>query len=104
MAEPVIRGALLRIAQNAVSLRGFFEFFFGAVVAGIPVGMILQRELPVCAFQYLVVAVPVHAENFIVIAFRHAHLDAGWTATLTIAGRSMPALKIISSLKFIEHG
>ena len=37
MAEAVVSGALLRIAQDAIGFGGFLEFFLGAVIAGIPV-------------------------------------------------------------------
>ena len=44
MSEAVVGGALLRIAQNAIGLGGFLEFFFGVVIAGIAVGMMLPRR------------------------------------------------------------
>src|SRR5665213_2465263 len=51
MAEAVIGGALLGVAQNAIGFGGFFEFFFGFVVAGIAVGMKFQRKPTVRCFE-----------------------------------------------------
>ena len=47
MAEAIVGGALLGIAQNAIGLGGFLEFLFRVVVAGIAIGMIFQRELAI---------------------------------------------------------
>ena len=94
VAVPVIRCALVRIAQDAVGFVGFLEFVFGGVIAGIQVRVELARNFLVCALERLLIACPVDAEDFVVIAFRHAHFEEGWTATFTIAGRSSLPLKL----------
>src|SRR5262249_22537852 len=43
MAEAVVGGPLLRIAQYAISLRRLFKAFFGLFVIGIAVRMMLER-------------------------------------------------------------
>ena len=47
MAEAVVGGALLRIAQDAIGFGGFLEFLFGFVIAGIAVGMKFERKLAI---------------------------------------------------------
>src|SRR5579862_3243911 len=94
MAEAVISGALLRIAQNAIGFVGFLELVFRRVVARVQIRMELARELLVGAFQRCVLASPLNAEDLVIIAFRYAHFDVGWTATFTIAGRNIRPLKL----------
>ena len=101
MAEAVVGGALLRIAQDAIGLGGFLEFFLGVVIAGIAVGMMLQGELAVGRLEHRLVAVPGYTEDFIIVSFGHAHFLTcrlislfGSTATLTMAGRSRRPLKL----------
>ena len=53
MAEAVIGGALLIVLQDVIGFVDFLEFDFGGVVAGIPVGMELHRQLAIGGFQSL---------------------------------------------------
>src|SRR4029077_2901273 len=94
MAEAVIGRAFLRIAEDAVGFRGLFEFLLGCVIARVAIGVILQGEFAVRPLQILVVTIPAHAENLVIIAFSHTHSDAGLTATFTMAGRSSRPLKL----------
>src|SRR5256885_1424034 len=94
MPEPIVCGSLLRIAQNAVGFGGFFEFFLGVLVARIAVGVILQRPLAIGGLHHPIVRVADDPEDLVIIAFGYAHLGCGWTATLTIAGRSSRPLKL----------
>ena len=54
VAEAVVQAALLAVGEHGVGFRGFLERFFGLVIAGIAVGMILQRELAVRALDLLI--------------------------------------------------
>jgi hypothetical protein len=73
VAEAIEGGALLRIAQNAVSFGSFFEFFLGMMIAGVSVGMMLQSQLAVGSLEHLIVAVPGYTEDFIVVTLGYAH-------------------------------
>ncbi len=73
MAEAIVGGALLGVAQDAVSLGGFLEFLFRVVVAGIAIGMIFQRQLAVGGLEYSLLAIASDAENFVIIALGYAH-------------------------------
>ena len=81
MPEPVVAAALFRIGENGVRLGRFLELFLGGMIAGVAIGMILQRQLPIGALDLLIVGVFGNAQNVVVIAFAHA------LATFTMAGR-----------------
>src|SRR4029078_11021107 len=80
MAEPVVRRALLRIAQNAIGLSGFFKLIFGFAVARIMIRMMLQREPAIRALDDLIVGFATDAQNFVVVFFRHRHSSEVRTA------------------------
>ena len=44
-AEAVVLGALVGIGQDGVGLVDLLEALLGLLVAGVPVGVVLQREL-----------------------------------------------------------
>jgi hypothetical protein len=69
VAIPVIARPFLGIAQNGVGLRGFLEFFLGALVIGILVGMISKGQLPVSALDLLIRSVLGDPKDFIIITF-----------------------------------
>src|SRR6185436_10187502 len=54
VAESVVVRAFLRIAQNGICFSRFLELFFGFLISGIAVGMILQRQLSVRTLDFLV--------------------------------------------------
>src|SRR5579863_5172750 len=74
MAIPVIGGAFLRIAQNAISLGGFLEPLLGVLIVRIPVRVVLECQFPISALQPRVVTVAAHAQNFVVVALCRVHL------------------------------
>ena len=53
VTEAVVAGALLRVAEDFVRLGSFLEPVLGSLVAGILVGMVLNRELAEGALQFL---------------------------------------------------
>ena len=59
----IVSGAFLRIAQNAIRLRGLFESLFGILVTGVPVRMVLERKLAVSTLQCRVVGLPIDAKD-----------------------------------------
>ena len=69
VAEAVIKGALLSVRENRIRLACFLELLLRVRVIGITIGMELQRELPVCALDFLLAGPPRHAEHFVIIAF-----------------------------------
>ena len=82
VAEPVVARALFGVAEHGVGLGRFLEAFLGLLVAGIAIGVVLQRQLAIGALDVLLVRAPFDAEDFVVVAAAHA------LATLTMAGRS----------------
>src|ERR1019366_8729386 len=92
MAEAIVGGALLRIAQDTIGLAGFLEFLFRAGIVRIAVGMVAFGEFAVGAFDLLIAGFPADTEYFVIVSLRHGiHRGYGLTATLTIAGlRSLP--------------
>ncbi len=107
----VIGGAFLRIAQDSVGFRRFFEFFFGFAIVRIPVGMVLQRELAIGTLQRLLVAIARDAQNFIIIAFCDTHLTYAillLNGTYWIdrdfhhGGTQKPAFEVVAALIFFQ--
>src|ERR1041385_2976922 len=92
VAEAIVGRTLLRVAQYAVSLAGFLEFFFRGGIVGVAVRMVALGELAIRALDFLLAGVTAHAEHFVVVALGHRHYFL--TATLTIAGRSSRPLKL----------
>ena len=85
VAEAVVEPALLRVGEDRVGLGRFLERFLGLVVAGIAVGMVLQRQLAVRALDLLFGRRALDAEDLVVVTLGHA---AHPLATFTIDGRS----------------
>ena len=75
MAEAVIGGALLRIAQALVGLVDFLELDLGGLVAVVAVGMELHGELAEGRLQHLLVAASRDAEDFVEVALAHSLLS-----------------------------
>ena len=86
------KGALLRIAQDTISLARLFEFFFGCGIVRIAIGMIAFGEFAIGAFNLLIAGSLADTQYFVIVSLRHGvHCGYGLTATLTIAGlRSFP--------------
>src|SRR5262249_13652540 len=53
MAEPIVTCSFLRIAQNGIRFGSFLELFFSLCISGIAIGMVLERQLSICAFDFL---------------------------------------------------
>src|SRR5262245_15166642 len=81
MPEAVVDMPFVGGGEHGIGFGRFLELLFGDLVAGIAIGMVLERELAIRALDFLVGGRPRNAEYLVVVAFAHAF------ATLTIAGR-----------------
>ena len=68
MAEAVVGGALLRIAQDAISLAGLLEFLFGRGIVRIAIGMIALGKFAVRAFDLLIAGSLADTEYFVIVS------------------------------------
>ena len=73
VAEAVVLGALLGIAQHLVGLGGFLEALLGGLVAGIAVGVVLQRDLAVGLLDLVGAGAAADAQDFVVVALSPPH-------------------------------
>ena len=80
--EPVVARALVGVGQHGVRLGGLLELLLGGLVAGIAIGMMLERQLAVGALDLLIAGRTADAEHVVVVALAH---DA--FATFTMDGR-----------------
>ena len=97
MAEAIVGGALLRIAQHAIRLGGLLEALFGGLIVRVAVRMMLQSHLPIRRLDLLIVGFPSYTKDFVIIALGHWILRVathGRTATFTMAGRNSLPLKL----------
>jgi hypothetical protein len=69
MAVTVIGGALLLVAQHRVGFAALLEALFGAVIVGVAVRVILQRQLAIGALDLNVSRRARDAEYFVIVAF-----------------------------------
>ena len=76
MAVAVVGGALVGVAEHLVGLAGLLEFFFGGVIAGVEVRMVLASLLAIGALQLLVAGVARDAENFVIVCFAHSWVQS----------------------------
>ena len=67
--KTVIGGAFIGIRQNGISFAALFEFFFRVGIVGIAVGVELQRQFAVGAFDFLFAGSTGNPEDLVVIAF-----------------------------------
>ena len=106
MAEAIESRALLRIAQNAVSLGSFFELFLGMVIAGVAVRMMLQSQLAVGSFEHLIVTVPGNAEDFIIVALGYTHrsISLGFDGHFDHGRAEQATFEVVTTLEFRQHG
>ena len=77
MAEAVVGGLLLRVAQNLIGLVDFLELGLGRLVAGIGVRMELLGKLAIGGFQFLLVSRPADTQNLVKVAFGHKPSPSG---------------------------
>jgi hypothetical protein len=119
VAVAVIGRALFAVSEDCVGLAALLELFLRVGIVGIPVRMILQRELAIGALDFLVGSGAGDTEDLVIIAFsvtrqngipilssalqihRQRRLRAlyefylpGFRATLTIAGRNRRSLSL----------
>ena len=106
MAEAIESRALLRIAQNAVSLGSSFELFLGMVIAGVAVRMMLQSQLAVGSFEHLIVTVPGNAEDFIIVALGYTHrsISLGFDCHFDHGGAEQTTFEVVTALEFRQYG
>ncbi len=71
MAETVIGRPLLRVFQDLVGFVDLLESLLGPRVPRIPVGVILQRELPVRLLDRVQIGVPFDPKDFVIVSLRH---------------------------------
>jgi hypothetical protein len=64
----IVTRALIRIAQDAICLRGFFESFLGIFIVRILIGMIFKSQFPVGAFNLLIRGVMGNPKYFVAIS------------------------------------
>jgi hypothetical protein len=69
VTESVVQSTLLLIRQNGVRFAALFELLFRIRVIRIAVGMVLQRQLAICALDLDVRSRAAYAQNFVVITF-----------------------------------
>src|ERR1019366_5256499 len=69
VTEAVVARALLAVGENRVGFAALLKALFGRWVVGIAVGMVLQRELAICALDFLIGGRAADAQHFVVIAF-----------------------------------
>ena len=73
VAELVVGGTFLIVLEDVVSLVDLLELLLGGVVVGIAIGVVLHRELAVGLLDCVRVGVPRHAQQVVVVRFRHTH-------------------------------
>ena len=80
--EAVVSASFVSVSQHRVRLGGLFELVLGRFVTWVAVGVVLERQLAVCALDLLVVSRSRQSQHFVIVALGHPF------ATLTMAGRS----------------
>src|SRR5271157_278535 len=69
VAEAVIASAFLRISEDRVGLTALLEALFRAGIVGVPVRVVLERELAIGALQLLIGCGAGDTQHLVVIAF-----------------------------------
>src|ERR1035441_2174806 len=98
VTKAVIARALFAVGENCVGFAALLEAILGGRIVGIAVRMVLQSELAIGAFDFLVVGRAADAQHFVVIAFYVGSQNGlpfskliyglGRRVTRTIAGRN----------------
>jgi hypothetical protein len=68
MAEAIVGGALLCVAQDAIGLARLFEFLFGRGIVRIAIGMIALGEFAVGAFDLLIAGSLADTQYFVIVS------------------------------------
>lgn len=69
MPETIIDGPLFRVGEDGISLAHFLELLFRVGIVRIAVRMVLQRKLPVRAFEFDFRARAGYAQHLVVVTF-----------------------------------
>ncbi len=86
MAELVVDTSFFTVPQDLVGFGGLLELLFGFLVAGVAVGMELERQLAVGGFELVVGCLAVDAQDLVVIPF----LTHGFLLSLVRSGSLWP--------------
>ena len=71
MPELVVFPSLVAVLENLEGCGDLLEFLLRLLVAGVLVGVVLNGELAVRLFDFIIAGVPVDPEHFVVVFFRH---------------------------------
>jgi len=74
VSELIVRGALVRVAEDLARLLRLLEFLFGVAVVRIPVRMKLHRQATIRFLDLRFGRVLRYVEYLVVVALCHAHL------------------------------
>ena len=69
MPEAIVKRALLRIGKHGIGFGDFLEALFRIWIIRVAIGMVLHRELAICAFQFLIAYGAAHGQYFVIVAF-----------------------------------
>src|SRR6185503_7595282 len=98
VAELVVARALLGVGEDLVRLGNLLEGGLGALVPGIAVGVVLQRELAVRLLDVVRGCVPRNPEHAVVVALvRHETVSSTMRRTDT-------QLQSVNSAERVHHG
>src|SRR5712692_4903718 len=84
MPEAIVLGASLRVGENLIGLVEFLEFFLGLLVAGVAIGMVLDRQTAVRLLKLVFGGATPDAQYFVIVPFSFR----GHRATILIYLRS----------------
>ncbi len=87
MPELIVLGPLLRIIQNGIGFRRFLELFFGGLVAGVLIGVVLHGHLSVRFLDVGLTGTFLNPEHFVIVALHSASLLSAFELTITFAWR-----------------
>src|ERR1700730_7052356 len=69
MPEAIVLGASLRVGENLIGLVEFLELFLGLLVAGVAIGMVLDRQTPVRLLKLVFGGAARNAQYFVIVPF-----------------------------------
>src|SRR5579862_7778479 len=84
----IVRRPFLRLTQDLVSFTEFLKILFRNFIAGILIGVKLDRESAVSLFDFLFGCAFLQTEHGVIVAFGHGNQSVGLLETITVAGRS----------------
>ena len=99
--KAIVGRALLRIAQDAVRFRGFFEPLFRRRIVRVAVRVVFQRHFAVSAFDLLLAGIAAHTENFVIISLFHG-IHLRFYCDFDHGGPQKFSSEIVPSLEFTQ--